>query len=294
MKARELADLLPSPGVRFGEDFAGRVGRLALRLAGAERREGRGRAALFGAGEEFAGHRPYRPGEDPRRLDWSLLARLDRPYVRVLRREASERWSVLLDTSASMGVGVPGKLQLAAEVTAALAAVGTRAGATVEVRTSSGHALELSGRRGSGAPGLRSLLDLLEAERARGSADLGELLQPARLRGSGRVFAVGDLFDVGPDAAARLARVGRDLAVLWVLAPDELAPEPEGAVAWVDPETGEEVRLAVDSRALADYERALSRELERWRDVAGHRGLRFAAFSTRRPFEDVARAALWT
>src|SRR5262249_34167570 len=112
MRARPPVPL-PSPGGRFAPDLLARVGRLGARLASLrERREGAGRARLFGAGEEFVGHRPYQTGEDLRALDWNLLARLGRPFVRVAAREASEHWAVCLDTSASMGVGVPGKLQL--------------------------------------------------------------------------------------------------------------------------------------------------------------------------------------
>ena len=60
---------LPAPSVRFEPEFLARVERLLVRLAGArERREGSGRSFLLGGGEEFSGHRPYRPGEDLRAL----------------------------------------------------------------------------------------------------------------------------------------------------------------------------------------------------------------------------------
>src|SRR6185503_20613138 len=131
--------LLPSPGVRFAPDFLARLGRLVARLASQrERREGEGRARLFGVGSEFVGYRPYRSGEDLRALDWNLLARLGRPYVRVAAREASEAWAVLLDTSASMGVGRPGKLQLGAELALALAALGVARRARVALHTEGG------------------------------------------------------------------------------------------------------------------------------------------------------------
>ncbi|MDA1265673.1 MAG: DUF58 domain-containing protein, partial [Planctomycetota bacterium] len=129
----------PYPAVALGGDYLRRVEQLTLRLAATkERREGAGSAAVVGAGEEFVGYRPYRDGEDLRGLAWDLLARLDRPYVRVTRREAAERWSVLLDTSASMAVGPPGKLQVAAEVVGALASLALRGGAAVEVAASDG------------------------------------------------------------------------------------------------------------------------------------------------------------
>ena len=56
-----------------------------------ERREGAARSALYGPGAEFAGYRAYRPGDDPRRIDWDLLARSGRHYVRTTRREVAAR-----------------------------------------------------------------------------------------------------------------------------------------------------------------------------------------------------------
>ena len=121
--ARADAIPLDSPGVAFGADFLARLARCTARLrAAGGRREGGAGGLQAAGGLEFLGYRPYRPGESARALDWGLYARLDRPFVRLARRESGERWALLLDASASMGVGRPGKLQAAAEVAAALGA----------------------------------------------------------------------------------------------------------------------------------------------------------------------------
>ncbi|MEM7516854.1 MAG: DUF58 domain-containing protein, partial [Planctomycetota bacterium] len=121
----------------FTQDFSRRLEQL-VRRRGAQgaSREGRGAARIQGAGEEFTGFRPYRPGEDLRQLDWDLLARLDLPFVRTTRREATEAWTLLIDGSASMGVGPPPKFQRAAELAVALAHLATAGGgAEVALRT---------------------------------------------------------------------------------------------------------------------------------------------------------------
>ena len=131
---RRAEDLsLPSPGVTIGPALVRRFGSFAGRLAAAREREEVGRRrALQGEGEEFVGHRPYRVGDDLRHLDWTLLARRgDRPFVRVHRSSASERWLVALDPSASMGIGRPGKLQSAAEAAGAAMALGLRLGSSI-------------------------------------------------------------------------------------------------------------------------------------------------------------------
>lgn len=286
----ELA--LPSPEVRFGPDFLRRVELLCARMAGArERREGAGRAFLRGAGEEFAGYRPYRAGEDLRQLDWNLFARLDKPFVRVMRREAGERWLCLLDASASMGVGPPGKLQRAAEVAAAVCALGARLGASARLFASTPGDEPLAQIELRRRDGPRPLLDFLETRRAQGSGGMAKLLaQPSRFLEGGRVFAIGDLIDVEPDALLRLARSGRELAAVSLLAPIELEPAERGAIEWWDPESGERARMRVDEAAAREYRERLDARLERWRTSAARHGIAFGCWSSATEFEDVVRA----
>lgn len=267
-----------------------RVEGLGARLAaGGDRREGPGAASLAGGGEEFFAHRPYRPGEDLRRLDWSLLARLDRPFVRVTRREATQRWFVLLDASASLGIGEPSKLQLAAEAAAAVGLLALRAGAEVELVVSApGGPEELLARPRDA----RALVRFLDGRRAGGPAGAASLLAAARLRGGGRVVLVGDLLDLTPGALASLVRRGRSLGLVQVLAPEELDPPRGEAVEWWDPETGERFSVEVDHQTAAAYRRLLEHSIEGWRSHAARHGHVHGVFVSTSPFEDVVRPLL--
>lgn len=283
MSARPPA--LPAPRVAFEPDFLERLGRFVARLRAArERREGAGAGRVQGVGAEVVGFRPYRPGEDLRLLDWSLFARHRRPFLRVTAREASERWAVLLDFSASMGVGPPGKLQRAAEVACAAGALAARTGAEARLLLS-------DGREG---PRLRRTADLgawmrfLEGLVATGTRGLGELaLRAARVREAGRVLLVGDFLDLDPTSLAPLARRGRELVCVALLAPDELRP-PLGPVEWVDAESGARRRVAVDRAQLALYERRLERRLAAWRVACAARRATFVCGSSAEPFEALA------
>jgi uncharacterized protein (DUF58 family) len=80
-----------------------------LRFAPRHRIEGSygGRHAshsLGGAGE-FADYREYAAGEDLRRLDWKVLARTGRAYVRLFQDEANLVCTLVLDASGSMAFG---------------------------------------------------------------------------------------------------------------------------------------------------------------------------------------------
>jgi uncharacterized protein (DUF58 family) len=63
------------------------------------------RSARHGYSTEFAEYRSYVPGDDIRYLDWKVLARRDRYFIRKYREETNLRSHVLLDLSRSMNYG---------------------------------------------------------------------------------------------------------------------------------------------------------------------------------------------
>src|SRR3954452_18469033 len=60
---------------------------------------------LRGSGFDFDEHRPYRPGEDVRRIDWNVTARMNAPYLRQTHAEREMNVVAVLDLSASMAFG---------------------------------------------------------------------------------------------------------------------------------------------------------------------------------------------
>src|SRR6266705_2432767 len=80
------------------------------------------RSPMKGTSIEFRQHRFYVPGDEPRRLDWRVLARTDRPYVKEYDEETNLRCAVMLDCSGSMAYGRPlhTKLDYASRLVAAV------------------------------------------------------------------------------------------------------------------------------------------------------------------------------
>ena len=63
---------------------------------------GRHKSPHKGFSIEFAEHRQYTPGDDLRNLDWHVLARSDRSYIKQYVEETNLRATILVDTSGSM------------------------------------------------------------------------------------------------------------------------------------------------------------------------------------------------
>jgi uncharacterized protein (DUF58 family) len=82
-----------------------------------------------GVSVEFAEHRNYVRGDNLRHLDWRMLARTDRLYVKQYQEETNLRAQIILDTSSSMlyrsGTALS-KLEYSAYLTAVLALLMTR------------------------------------------------------------------------------------------------------------------------------------------------------------------------
>ena len=130
--------------------------RVVRRLDG--RIQGGYRTPRRGSGLDFAGLRPYVEGDDARHIDWNVTARLDEPQVREFNEDRELTSWLVLDRSASMLVGGPGrgKQDVLAELALVLARLlgrsGNRVGAVlydtgaariVPPGTGRGHALRI-------------------------------------------------------------------------------------------------------------------------------------------------------
>jgi len=266
------------PAVRFEPGFRARVERALARCARARAGfESTGRAWTAGGGDDVAGSRAYRPGDDPRTIDWNASARSERVIVRVLRRARGGHDVVALDASLSMAVGPPGKLQRSAEVAAALALLAARGGAVVTVL-----ALPQRARFDLQVPAaFPALCTWLETLRAEGAIEW----PAAPLPRCERATWIGDLAGASPPDLARLAPRGAGFRVLQMLAPHERAPFASGPVAWWEPEHGAQLELDVDAAAVAAHARALERLHDARHHELARRGARIARASSDEPFE---------
>ena len=85
-----------------------------------------------GSSVEFAEYREYTPGEDPRRLDWRVMARTDRLFLKEFEAETNLRCHFSLDCSRSMSFGETGsKFDYGKKIIATLAYLFLRQGDAV-------------------------------------------------------------------------------------------------------------------------------------------------------------------
>src|SRR5947207_9669509 len=66
------------------------------------------RSPYQGASVEFAQHRPYVAGDDIRHVDWKVLGKTDRIYLKQYQEETNLHLICVVDASESMGYGSVG------------------------------------------------------------------------------------------------------------------------------------------------------------------------------------------
>ena len=206
---------------------------------------------LRGSSAEFAEYRPYRQGDDPRRIDWKLLARSDRAAIRLATERAVLPTTIVVDASASMAFPEDslGKWQLAKQVAVGLASAAHASADPVGIVVVAHDGVHtLAPRTRSGVVG--DMMRVLEGTVPRGSTPLAGAVRAAH--DVSRLAIVTDLLG-DADAMLAAARVHRAAAgevhLVHVVAAEELDP-PGAAMLATDPE---DARL---ERALTETTRA--------------------------------------
>lgn len=222
---------------------------------------------LRGISAEFTEYRPYRQGDDPRRIDWKLFARSDRAYIRLSNDRAILPTMIVLDASASMAfpLATSAKWVLAAQLGVGLGAVARNSGDPVGLVVAGGERAKLL------APRMRrsvthEIIRAVSATRPGGSAPLSPSVSIAAQYG-GRLVVVTDLLGDAAElltVASRLVAAGREVHTVHVIAREEIDP-PREATMVSDPEAPE-VRRALTSDTRDLYVAAYGT----WRDRIAH------------------------
>ena len=248
------------------------------------------RSPVHGFSVEFSEYRPYVVGDDPRSIDWKLLARSDRYYVKQYEDETNRRCYIAVDQSQSMDYGSVGytKAQYAQTIAATFAYYLTLQRDAVGVMTCGTASADFLPPRHR--PGhLQQLMRLLSLESRGTQSKLGESLsQLAGLsRRRGLVVLVSDLL-TDPESLAQplgyLRGRGHELLVIRVLDPSEITLDFKQSTMLIDAETGREMYIdpLAARREYQDRFRAHEAQLI---DICHRRSARLVTITTDEPPE---------
>ncbi len=206
-----------------------------------------------GMGMEFDELVPYNPGDDVRRIDWNVTARMAAPYVRRYQEERELTVMLAVDASGSSDFGTVGqpRRELAAELAAVLSLAATANQDRVGLMMFTDRVELLTPPRKGRRHILRIVRDLLAfREQSRGT-DIGFALDTVSklLKRRSVVFLISD-FIAPPESYSRELAVaaGRhDVIAVDVYDPGDRDIPRVGIVALEDAETGDLVWVDTDS-----------------------------------------------
>jgi len=272
-------------------DFLRKIERLSLvskRLFPGKLR-GERRSTKRGSSVEFADYRNYSTGDDFRRVDWNVYARLEKLFLKLFVEEEDLHVYVLVDASRSMEFGNPAKLLYARRIAAALSYIALanldRVGLAVLTGASSA---TLSPKRGKQAA--LGVFEWLKSVEAGGETQLAASLRDFSLRTSqpGLAIVISDFFD--PDYQKGLsALLSRkfEVSLIHVLDQEEVTPTIVGDLLLVDSETSDRREITITQTLLRRYQQCLAEFCGGIESYCARYGCNYVRVTNQSPFEDL-------
>jgi len=254
------------------------------------------RSPFRGFSVEFTEHRAYQPGDELRYLDWRMLARSDRLFVKQFEEETNLRAMILLDASRSMAWrGAPERLtkhEYAQRLAAALGLILLRQRDATGLITFDDAVRNVVPARVKTGQWRRLVQAIVTAVEGRGTAAEAALRHvTSLLTRRGLVVLLSDLLlerDLTLTALRYLRHRGHQIVVLHLLDRGERELHGPPEVRFRDPETAES--LVVRPRELARaYRLTVEREIAAWRAACRRHGIAYYDVTTDQPFGHVLR-----
>ena len=248
------------------------------------------RSPYHGFSVEFTEYRQYTPGDDPRYLDWRVVARTDRYYIKKYEDETNLRVYVLADLSRSMesGSGSYTKAAYAATLAATLAYFLHLQGDAVGLLTFDEQVREFLPARNRGGH-LRQLMHALERPAGGRTTDLMAPIEriTSLIRKRGMVVLLSDFLAPLERLEKNLIALtagGHEVTVFQVVDPAELDLGLKNAAIFEDVESAR--TLYIDpALARADYVKKFAAHGEALQATCRKLGIGVYRLSTAQPLE---------
>ncbi len=217
---------------------------------------------------EFMDHREYQPGDDLRRIDWSVFARSDRLTVKQFREEVTPQADIVIDGSRSMSLPGTEKARATLGLAALFATAAANAGFVFRTWITRDGCRAVP--NGCSSP---SVWEDIEFDFP-GSPEDSFRRSPPPWRGGGLRVFLSDLLWIGkPEAVlSMLSRQAASTVIVQILAQEDAEPPERGNLRLVDSENEEVRDLFVDALSIQRYRNALAGHQESWHRAARQAG----------------------
>ena len=250
------------------------------------------RSPFTGFSTEFTEYRQYNAGDDLRYLDWRLLGRTDRYFIKKYRADTNTQCHILIDTSASMNYSHAGsvtKMQYAQFLAASISYLLSRQQDAVGlVAFSEKIHTHVPARNRTGH--MRTIFGTLSLLEAGGETRLAESLHQLAeiLTRRGIVVLISDFYDQADrlkEAFQHLRFKGHDLVAFHVLDQNELDFDFSDPVLLLeDAETHEQIPVIPDV-VTGGYRERMKQHVDDMRRCAAANHVDYEMLTTKQPLD---------
>ena len=277
----------------FNEDFFKKLNKINMHINFklSSGTQGGRKSKAKGVSVEFSDYREYTPGDDFRRIDWNAYGRFDKFFVKVFMEEREGIFNFFIDKSKSMDYGLINKKDTALKVVGALSYIALNNLDRVNISTMDSGSIE-NIKSAAGNKAFQRILRELENLEFNGSTDLTKSIKRRPLTPRGVSIVVSDFLNNEgirdlEDALKYLAFKKQDIILVQILSDEEINPDFNNEITFIDCETNENVKMSLTPNIIKEYKKALKLYKKSIEDLVRKYGGKFISVSSSMEIEEI-------
>ena len=277
----------------FNEDFFKKLNKINMHinLKLSSGTQGGRKSKAKGVSVEFSDYREYAPGDDFRRIDWNAYGRFDKFFIKVFMEEREGVFNFFIDKSKSMDYGESSKKDTALKAAAALSYIALNNLDRVNISTMDSGEID-SMKSAAGNKAFRRILKELEDIEFNGSTDLTKSIKRRPLSPRGVSIVISDFLNNEgtsnlEEALKYLAFKKQDIILLQILSEEEINPDFNNEITFIDSETGENVKMSITPNIIKESKSMLKSYNKSIESLARKYGGKFISVSSSMEIEDI-------
>ncbi|MEG1287505.1 MAG: DUF58 domain-containing protein [Clostridium sp.] len=277
----------------FNEDFFKKLNKINMHINFklSSGTQGGRKSKAKGVSVEFSDYREYAPGDDFRRIDWNAYGRFDKFFIKVFMEEREGVFNFFIDKSRSMDYGEVNKKDTALKIVGALSYIALNNLDRVNINTMESGAIK-SLKSSTGNKGFQRILKELESMEFDGTTDLSQSIKRRNLPSKGISIVVSDFLNNDgleslEDGLKYLAFKKQEIILVQILSEEEINPEFNNEVTFIDSETLEDLKMSLTPSLINDYKNALKEYNKTLEVLAKKYGGKLISVSSSKSVEEI-------
>ena len=277
----------------FNEDFFKKLNKINMHINFklSSGTQGGRKSKAKGVSVEFSDYREYANGDDFRRIDWNAYGRFDKFFIKVFMEEREGLFNFFIDNSKSMDFGKDNKKEASLKIIAALSYIALNNLDRVNITAMESGSIKTI-KSASGNKAFRRILKELDNLTFDGKTDLTSSIKKRQLNGRGISIIVSDFLNNEglkdlEDSLKYLAYKKQEIILVQVLSDEELNPQYNSEVTFIDSETGENIKISLNKSLIEEYKKTLKNYNKTIEDIAKKYNGKFISVNSSMPIEEI-------